>query len=286
MRLLIALTIFVLSAPLFAKDGYPQRVITVAPHLAEMVIVAGGEDRLVGVSAFSGTQAILKKLPIISDARSIDLERIKTLKPDLILIWEMGTPATQQAALRKLFENTNTQIVPINPRNLNDIKKDILTIGKLLGTEVTANRAADDYDKKLSILKNRYQKPHVPPVKVFYQVWAQPLMTINRDHLIADIIKTCGAEQLFANEQLLVPTVSREAVAQANPDLIIAGIDNPQVKPDWSMWKNLKNLSVTKSNAFYEIESDIISKPGPRVLLGADKICQAVERTRQQKQTQ
>ena len=283
MRLLIALTIFVLSAPLFAKDGYPQRVITVAPHLAEMVIVAGGEDRLVGVSAFSGTQAILKKLPIISDARSIDLERIKTLKPDLILIWEMGTPATQQAALRKLFENTNTQIVPVNPRNLNDIKKDILTIGKLLGTEVTANRAADDYDKKLSILKNRYQKPHVPPVKVFYQVWAQPLMTINRDHLIADIIKTCGAEQLFANEQLLVPTVSREAVAQANPDLIIAGIDNPQVKPDWSLWKNLKNLSATKSNAFYEIESDIISKPGPRVLLGAEKICQAVERTRQQK---
>ena len=283
MRLLIALTIFVLSAPLFAKDGYPQRVITVAPHLAEMVIVAGGEDRLVGVSAFSGTQAILKKLPIISDARSIDLERIKTLKPDLILIWEVGTPATQQAALRKLFENTNTQIVPVNPRNLNDIKKDILTIGKLLGTEVTANRAADDYDKKLSILKNRYQKPHLPPVKVFYQVWAQPLMTINRDHLIADIIKTCGAEQLFANEQLLVPTVSREAVAQANPDLIIAGIDNPQVKPDWSLWKNLKNLSATKSNAFYEIESDIISKPGPRVLLGAEKICQAVERTRQQK---
>lgn len=286
MRLLIALTTFLISTPLFAKDGYPQRVITVAPHLAEMVIVAGGEDRLVGVSAFSGTQAISQKLPIISDARSIDLERIKTLKPDLILIWEVGTPATQQAALRKLFENTHTQIVAVNPRNLNDIKKDILTIGKLLGTELTANRAADDYDKKLSALKNRYQKPHTTPIKVFYQVWAQPLMTINRDHLIGDIIKTCGAEQLFANEQLLVPTVSREAVAQANPDLIIAGIDNPQVKPDWSMWKNLKNLSVTKSNAFYEIESDIISKPGPRVLLGADKICQAVERTRQQKQTQ
>ena len=286
MRLLIALTTFLISTPLFAKDGYPQRVITVAPHLAEMVIVAGGEDRLVGVSAFSGTQAISQKLPIISDARSIDLERIKTLKPDLILIWEVGTPANQQAALKKLFENTDTKIVAVNPRNLNDIQKDILTIGKLLGTELTANRAANDYDKKLSALKNRYQKPHVTPVKVFYQVWAQPLMTINRDHLIGDIIKTCGAEQLFANEQLLVPTVSREAVAQANPDLIIAGIDNPQVKPDWSMWKNLKNLSVTKSNAFYEIESDIISKPGPRVLLGADKICQAVERTRQQKQTQ
>jgi iron complex transport system substrate-binding protein len=109
-------------------------------------------------------------------------------------------------------------------------------------------------------------------------------MTINRDHLIGDIIKTCGGEQLFAKEQLLVPTVSREAVAQANPDLIIAGVDNPQVKTDWSMWKNLKNLSATKNDAFYEIESDIISKPGPRVLLGAQKICQAVERTRQQKQ--
>ena len=70
MRLLIALTTFVLSAPLFAKDGYPQRVITVAPHLAEMVIVAGGEDRLVGVSAFSGTQAISQKLPIIKIGRA------------------------------------------------------------------------------------------------------------------------------------------------------------------------------------------------------------------------
>ena len=284
MRLLIALFTIGFSAHLFAKDNYPQRVITVAPHLAEMVMVAGGESRLVGISAFSGSLPALKNLPIISDARSIDLERIKTLKPDLILIWEVGTPATQQAALKKLFEKTDTKIVAVNPRSLNDIKKDILTIGKLLGTETIANQAADDYGKKLTSLKDHYQKSHTISVKVFYQVWAQPLMTINRDHLIGDIIKTCGAEQLFANEQLLVPTVSREAVAQANPDLIIAGVDNPQVKPDWSMWKNLKNLSATKNNAFYEIESDIISKPGPRVLLGAQKICEAVERTRQQKQ--
>lgn len=268
------------TSSLCAKE-YPQRIITLSPHLAEMVDAAGAADRLIGVSAFSNYPNKVKNLPITSDARSIDIERISTLKPDLILYWENGTPATQVAIIKKVF-GKSVQIRSVNPKTLSDIASDIDMIGAITGTEKIALKNSQKLRNDISELKSTYSKNKTSKkVKVFYQVWAQPLMTINHDHLIGDIIQICGAEQLFAKEQLLTPTVSREAVIQANPDIIFTATDSSQGKMDWSMWKSIPNLNATKNNAFIEIDGDIISRPSPRVLEGAKKMCQEIEKIRQ-----
>jgi iron complex transport system substrate-binding protein len=269
---------------IFAKQDryhqpYPQRIITLAPHLSELVDSAGGSDRLVGVSAFSNFPASVKQLPITSDARSIDLEKMKSLRPDLIIYWRGGTSESQIQSIKKTF-NKDVQFISVQPKKLSDIANDIETIGKALGTESVAKKNADALRLKITELNSKQKNTSKRKVKVFYQVWAQPLMTLNQDHIIGDIIQRCGGEQLFANEKVLVPTVSREAVIKANPEIIFTAVDSTKINTDWSMWSSFPQLAATKNRAFIDLDGDIISRPSPRIMQGAEKICAEINKVR------
>lgn len=268
------------------QQSFPQRIITVAPHLSEMVDAAGGAERLIGVSAYSNFPDSVKKLPITSDSRSVDLERMKQLKPDLIIYWRGGMPETQIESIKKTFSSTGskgqaaTQVISVEPKRLIDIAKDIEAIGKVLGTQAIANKNAKEFSAQIAALKSKYQSSNKRKVRVFYQVWSQPLMTLNQDHLIADIIQMCGGEQLFAKEKLLVPTVSREAVVAANPEIIFTATDSSSMKVDWSMWISIPQLAASKNKAFIALDGDIISRPSPRIIQGANKICSEIDKIR------
>jgi iron complex transport system substrate-binding protein len=267
------------------KESYPKRIITVAPHLTEIVDAAGGIDSLISVSAYSNYPESVKKLPITSDARSIDLERMRQLKPDLIIYWRGGMPETHIESLKKIFnqagsnKQAETQIISVEPKKLSDISQDIETVGKVLGTQAIASKNAKEFNAQIAELKRKYQSPNKRKVRVFYKVWSQPLMTLNQDHLIADIIQICGGEQLFAKEKLLVPTVSREAVVEANPEIIFTATDSGK-KVDWSMWTSIPQLAATKKKVFIALDGDTISRPSPRIIQGANKICSEIDKIR------
>lgn len=274
----------------FAKQDrylqpHPQRIITLAPHLSELVDSAGGSERLVSVSAFSNYPTSVKQLPITSDARSIDLEKMKSLRPDLIIYWRGGTSESQIQSIKKTF-NKDVQFIAVEPKKLGDIATDIETIGKALGTDTIAKKNADTLRIKISELRNKENNQNNSKninkrkVRVFYQVWAQPLMTLNKDHIISDIIQICGGEQLFANEKVLVPTVSREAVIKANPEIIFTAVDSAKMASDWSMWTSFPQLAATKNKAFVDLDGDIISRPSPRIMQGAQKICAEINQLR------
>ena len=264
---------------------YPQRIITLAPHLSELVDSAGGSERLVGVSAFSNYPASVKQLPVTSDARSIDLEKMKSLRPDLIIYWRGGTSESQIQSIKKTF-NKDVQFIAVEPKKLLDISINIETIGKALGTDLIAKKNADALRIKIAELRNKENNQNNSKniskrkVRVFYQVWAQPLMTLNKDHIISDIIQLCGGEQLFANEKILVPTVSREAVIKANPEIIFTAVDSTKMVSDWSMWTSFPQLAATKNKAFVDLDGDIISRPSPRIMQGAQKICAEINQLR------
>jgi len=262
------------KVPLQAK-----RVITLSPHLTEIVDAAGGTSQLVSVSAFSNYPESVKKLPITNDARSIDLEKMKQLKPDLIIYWRGGTPETQIESIQKIFAHS-AQIIFVEPKKLNDIATDIEKLGQLLGSSALAQKNAASFRSEVAQLKKKYHNAQKRKVRVFYQVWAQPLMTLNHDHLISDIIELCGGEQLFAKEKLLVATISKEAVVKANPEIIFTAVDAKQMKTDWTMWQSIPQLAATQKKAFIEIDADTISRPSQRVLSGALKICSEIDKIR------
>lgn len=258
-----------------------QRIISLAPHATELVFAAGAGHRLVGVVEYSDYPEAARSIRRVGDNKAIDLETIAALKPDLIVVWRHGNARRQIEKLAAL----GIPLYESEPRRLDDIPTALERLGRLMGTEAAAQQAADDYRRTLHALRERYAGR--PPVTTFYQVWRQPLKTLNDEHLVSDVIRLCGGVNVFGRLAPLVPTLSDEAVLQANPEFIFAASmgatasDRPLDSLDG--WKRFPRLmAVQRGNLFY-VNGDLINRPTPRVLQGAALLCEAIEEARRRR---
>ena len=141
-----------------------RRIVSLAPHVTEMLFAAGGGDLVVGAVNYSDYPEAAKRIPRIGDNRQIDLERVIALKPDLLVVWMHGSSERQLDALRKL-------VIPMNhsePTTLAGIADNLERVGQLMGTGGVAGPAAAELRKTLARLAAQYSKR--PPVRMFYQV--------------------------------------------------------------------------------------------------------------------
>lgn len=255
-----------------------QRVVSLTPHGTELVFAVGGGSRLVGVVEFSDYPEAAQRIRRVGDNKAVDLEAVAALKPDLIVVWRHGNARRQ---LEKLG-NLGIPVYESDPRRLDDIPGALERLGRLLGTDTEAAQAASRYRQDLQTLRERYAGR--PPVTTFYQVWRQPLKTLNNDHMVSDVIRLCGGVNVFGTLEPLVPTLSDEALLQANPEFMFAasmGATNSN-RPVDSLdgWKRFPRLTaVQRGNLFY-VNGDLINRPTPRVLEGAALICEAMEGVR------
>jgi iron complex transport system substrate-binding protein len=255
-----------------------QRVISLAPHVTELIYAAGGGTKLVGAVSYSDYPPQALKVPRVGDNRSLDLERIAALKPDLIVVWRHGNAQQQLDRLRDLH-------IPLffsEPRHLDDVATSLTRLGVLFGTERTAQAAAGAYRRDIAQLRTRYASR--PAVSVFYQVWDQPLMTLNGQHIISDVIALCGGRNVFATLQPLVPTVSTEAVLAANPDAIVTssqGATTPDHPlPGLERWRKWPTLTAVAHDNLFAIDGDLLTRPAPRIAQGAAQMCKDLELAR------
>ncbi len=252
-----------------------RRIVSLAPHVTELIYAAGGGDRIVGTVSYSDSPPQARDIPRVGDNKALDLERIAALKPDLIVVWRHGNAQKQTDRLRAL----GMPLFFSEPRKLESIPTNLEKLGTLMGTETVANRAAGDFRLQVDTLRKTYAAR--PPVTVFYQVWQQPLMTLNGEHLVSDLLALCGGRNLFAREAPLVPTVSVEAVVAGNPEaMLTAGIgatrpDKPLA--DFSMWEKWKQVTAVARNNLFIIDGDLVNRAGPRVVQGAAEICKDLE---------
>ncbi|MGF6600096.1 iron complex transport system substrate-binding protein [Paraburkholderia sp. GAS448] len=255
-----------------------QRVISLAPHVTEMLYAAGGGAKLVGAVTYSDYPPEAKQIPRVGDNKALDLERIVALKPDLIVVWRHGNAQRQLDRLRELH-------IPLffsEPHRLDDVAVTLTKLGALLGTSQTADAAANAYRADIAQLRARYAAR--PPVSVFYQVWDQPLMTLNGEHMISDVIALCGGRNVFAKLEPLAPTVSTEAVLAANPEVIVTasrGATAPDTQlPQLDKWRAWPGLAAVAHNNLFAIDGDLISRPAPRIAQGAALLCRDLETAR------
>ncbi|SOY49530.1 cobalamin-binding protein [Cupriavidus taiwanensis] len=255
-----------------------RRVISLAPHVTEMLFAAGGGDRIAGTVSYSDYPPQAREIARVGDNKALDLERIAALKPDLIVVWRHGNAQKQTDRLRAL----GIPVFYSEPRRLAAIPDTIEKLGTLLGTEATARRAADGFRQQVETLRKTYAAR--PPVTVFYQVWQQPLMTLNGQHLVSDMLALCGGRNLFAAEAPLVPTVSVEAVIAGNPEaMVTAGMGatrSDQPLPDFEMWRRWKQVTAVARNNLFVIDGDLINRAGPRAVQGAAQICKDLDTAR------
>ncbi|SPR98004.1 cobalamin-binding protein [Cupriavidus taiwanensis] len=255
-----------------------RRVVSLAPHVTEMLFAAGGGDRIVGTVNYSDYPPQAREIARVGDNKALDLERIAALRPDLIVVWRHGNAQKQADRLRAL----GIPLFYSEPRRLAAIPDNIEKLGTLLGTEAIARRAADGFRQQVETLRKTYAAR--PPVTVFYQVWQQPLMTLNGQHLVSDMLALCGGRNLFAAEAPLVPTVSVEAVIAGNPEaMVTAGMGatrSDQPLPDFEMWRRWKQVTAVARNNLFVIDGDLLNRAGPRVVQGAAQICKDLDTAR------
>ncbi|MFD1557920.1 cobalamin-binding protein [Paraburkholderia silviterrae] len=255
-----------------------QRVISLAPHATELIYAAGGGAKLVGVVAYSDFPPQALSVPRVGDNRALDLERIAALKPDLIVVWRHGNAQQQIDRLREMH-------IPLffsEPHRLDDVATSLTRLGVLLGTQETAQDAADAYRREIARLRARYAQR--APVSVFYEVWDQPLMTINGEHMISDVIALCGGRNVFAALRPLVPTLSTEAVLAAHPDAIVTASQGATAPdrplPALTHWRAWPQLPAVAHGNLFAIDGDLLTRPGPRIAQGAAQLCEDLDRAR------
>jgi iron complex transport system substrate-binding protein len=251
-----------------------RRVVSLGPHLTELTYAAGGGDALVGAIRYSDHPEAARRLPIVGDAHAIDFERIVQSKPDLVLVWGSGLNERHKARLRSL----GLTVYESEIRRAQGIPDTLRRLGTLLGYADAAERAAGRFEAQWRALAERHRGR--PAVRVFWQLWHEPLMTINREHLISEAMRACGGVNVFAELPLLTPAVSWEAAVAADPQLIATSGRSEDAVRDFAPWRRFANVSAVKRQRYASIDGDLIGRMGPRFVEGATALCAAIERAR------
>ncbi|WLH89821.1 cobalamin-binding protein [Pseudomonas sp. FP453] len=208
-----------------------ERVVSLAPSLSEIVVELGAADLLVGVLDGGERPAALATLPSVGHYGQLNIERLLSLKPDLILLW----PGSVGPAQREQLQRLNIPVYVAEPHSLEQLASQVQAIADPLGRADAGRQLAAQLRQRLGELRQRYHRDQ--PLRVFYQVWNQPLYTVGGGQIISDALSVCGARNVFDGLTLPAPQVSIESVLQRDPEVILVG-DQAQ-KDAWSVWPNM-----------------------------------------------
>lgn len=251
-----------------------RRIVTLSPHVTELLFAAGAGAKLIATVEFSDYPPEAKRLPRVGGYETLDVERIVALKPDLVVAWGSGNPPSVIDQLRAL----GLALFVSEPRSLDDVASTLQTLGRLAGAESSANRAAASFRQRAAEIRARYSTR--PPVRVFYQVWDLPLMTVNDAHLISKVLNLCGGINVFGSLSALAPTVDVEAVLAADPEVIIGSEEAGARNDALEAWRRWPRLSASKRGNIFQMPPDIMVRHAPRILDAAQIVCDRLEQAR------
>lgn len=251
-----------------------KRIVALAPHIAESLFAAGAGSQIIGTVDYSDYPLEAKKIARVGGYSRVDLEAVAAMKPDLVIAWESGNNMNQVSKLR----NLGLTVYVTQPNKLESVADQLERFGQLAGTEAVAKPAAERFRQRLEGLRKANAGKR--SLRVFYQIWKSPLMTVGGPQIISDAIKLCGGENVFGQLRQMAPTVSVEAVLETNPDVIIAtgmGDARPEWLGDWDKWTQ---MSAVKRKNLFHINPDIMQRHTPRILDGVEKLCTHLDNAR------
>lgn len=262
-------------APALPAPAPAKRVITLAPHITELVFTAGGGDKIVGTVNSSNFPAPARQILRVGDGLNVNAEQLLTLKPDLVIAWQ------NTLAMQKLAPTLSSLGIPLvfsAPENLDDISDEVRRMGVLLGTEPIAYAAASQLSATTAELRKEYADRK--PVSVFIEVGTAPLYTLGGDSLTNDAIAACGGANIFAQSSLVAPTVTAESVVAHNPDVIIIASRSPERLAERSNYWHKLGLKAARRNHIYGMDPDALLRPAPRLIPATGQLCELLDAAR------
>jgi iron complex transport system substrate-binding protein len=250
-----------------------QRIVSLAPNLTEVLFFLGAGERIVGADEYSNYPEQARAIPRVNNHAAANYELILALAPDLVLGWHSGNGEIPQR-VREL----GLAVFEVEPRRLEDIPGLFLALGQLTGTEPRAREQAGIFSTRLQALRAAAQDK--AKVRVFYEIWHEPLVTLNGQHLVSDVIDACGGINIFADAAPLVPYVGIESVLVANPQVIIAGGSAESDRSALEVWSRWPSVDAVARGQVYSIPPDLMQRHSMRILEGASLLCGFLDQAR------
>lgn len=250
----------------------PTRWIVLGPHLVEMVEAIGARQRIVGVQddhPIPGRYEVsLSGHAVIGQSGSISEERVRALRPDLVVFWAAGLSPVQQRRLRRL----GVPLLAIAPKTLDDIPERLRWLGALSGFSKNAQSLADSEQSKLTKVRQMFADG--PRLRGFYQVWQQPLYTLSRQNLVSQAMAVCGVDSIVPAGSIEAPIMNVEAILAARTEIIL--VDEDGQARARAFWQRFGTMPAVQRNAIVGVDDFALTRPGLSLLRAIPSLCQAV----------
>lgn len=254
--------------------GPVERVVSLAPFITELVFAAGGGDRLVAVSEHSDFPEAARNLPRIGNAFSVNLERLLAVRPDLVVSWQSGIDP-------RVVERLESMAIPVfvlEPREIDDVASALRRLGRLLGSGEAADERANAF--ALAIDRIRSQYAGRGRISVFYQISRRPLMTLNGQHMISDILTLCGGTNVFQGLSPIAPTVNREQVLAQDPEVILVSAAGGRSPESLAYWRRYPAMTAVRHGNLYTVDGSVLNRQTPRLVDGVRQVCEILDTAR------
>jgi len=244
-------------------DRAPARLASAAPAVTEILFAIGAAGEVVGVDEWSNYPPEVKQVPSIGPYYPLNIEGILALKPDLVVA--MGEQAEWTAQLEQL----GVKVFLIDPKSIDDVQATIVSVGQVTGHRREAEHLAESIRQRIEAVARKVATiPQAGRVRVFYEVYADPLMTVGPQCLIGQMVTAAGGLSISADSDLDYPTISAEEVINRDPQVIVfpdvhgtatEGAAGIKSRPGWA------SISAVRDGRIYPVDPDVFSRAGPRV---------------------
>ncbi len=250
----------------------PSRIVPLAPSLTEILYYLGLGDKVVGVTNYSYYPPEALEKPKIGSYIDINIEKILTLGPDLVI----GTRDGNKPGIVDLLEQAKIPTYIVNPKNVVEVIETVRIVGRLCGVKEKADMLADKLDARLAKIKNNVKDEKKP--LVFLQINLHPIMTVNKDTFHQDIINISGGINMAADSKISYPRVSIEEIIKRKPEImIISSMDRggefEKARQEWLKWTS---IPAARDGKVYLIDSDLIDRPSPRIIDGIEEMARLI----------
>jgi ABC-type Fe3+-hydroxamate transport system, periplasmic component len=257
------LVLWLLPAYVFAA---PQRIVSLTPHITEMLFAIGAGKQVIATDQASDYPDEVKKLPKVANYQSLNSESLLAVKPDLVIAW-----GSTQALMQQQIQALGIPMLLLKSQHLDDLPAELRLLGDKTGHREQANNLASQIETKFATYRQQSQQR--PKIKAFYQLWYPPLTTVANGSFIQEIMTMCGAENPFAASKAPYPQLGEEAVLAADPQVIFA----TQHGSDLQHWLKWPQLTAVKNKQLYLLNADWLHRLSPRIVLGIEQMCSKVE---------
>jgi len=247
-----------------------KRVVSLAPNLTEIVFAVGGGDRLVGRTSYCDYPPEAKSVQVIGDTGTPNLERIIAVKPQVVLV----STSSQLEVFTQQLQNQNIAVFVTDPHDLEGIFRSMDQIGEMLGEKEQAAQLVQKLRDRTNAVAAAVKQKQ--PVKVFYQVSAEPLYTIGREAFVTDLIRRAGGVSVTAEVPGAWPKYSAESALAAKPEAIILPTGGSMGAANSAFTDALRQSPAALGGRVYKINDDHLARPGPRVVDGLEEMARAL----------